>query len=71
MLKYRAVAFLDILGFKDLISNLQCKYIAVSYNNTYSPKSSSSRNKIQLEEIEEVQPKKLPSKTKTANMLNR
>ena len=37
--------------FDDLISNLNCKYIVVTYNNTYNSKSSSSKNKIKLEEI--------------------
>jgi len=37
--------------FDDLIGSLSCKYIVVTYNNTYNSKSSSSRNKIQLEEI--------------------
>ena len=41
-------------AFKELIDNLQCKFIAVSYNNTYNSKSSSSRNKISLEQIEEI-----------------
>ena len=40
--------------FKELIDNLQCKFIAVSYNNTYNSKSSSSKNKISLEQIEEI-----------------
>ena len=40
--------------FDDLITSLNCKYIAVSYNNTYNSKSSSSRNKITLEELERV-----------------
>ncbi len=48
-------------AFKDLINNLQCKFIAVSYNNTYNSKSSSSKNKISLEQIEEI----LNSKGKT------
>ena len=38
--------------FDDLISNLKCKYIVVTYNNTYNSKSSSSQNKIKLEDIE-------------------
>lgn len=38
-------------AFEDLIDNLDCRYIMVSYNNTYNPKSSSSRNKITFEEI--------------------
>jgi len=37
--------------FADLIENLKCRYLVVSYNNTYNSKSSSSRNKIQLNEI--------------------
>lgn len=40
--------------FKDLIDNLQVKYIAVTYNNTYTSKSSSSRNKISLEQIQDI-----------------
>lgn len=32
--------------FKDLVSNLRAKIIVVSYNNTYSAKSSASNNKI-------------------------
>lgn len=40
--------------FKDLVENLKCKYIVVSYNNTYNSKSNSSRNKIKLEEIKEI-----------------
>ena len=40
--------------FSDLISNLQTQYIVVSYNNTYNSKSSSSRNKIALEEIQDT-----------------
>lgn len=40
--------------FKDLIDNLKCKYIVVSYNNTYKSKSSSSKNKITLEDIKSI-----------------
>lgn len=40
--------------FADLIENLKCKYIAVSYNNTYAPKSNSSKNKITLKEIKNI-----------------
>jgi adenine-specific DNA-methyltransferase len=40
--------------FQDLIKNLKTKYIVVSYNNTYNPKSNSSKNKIELKEIEEI-----------------
>lgn len=38
-------------AFDDLINNLDAKYIVVTYNNTYKPKSSSSKNKITHEEI--------------------
>lgn len=44
--------------FSDLISSLKCKYIVVSYNNTYNSKSSSSQNKITLEDIKGVLDKK-------------
>ena len=44
--------------FGALISSLNCKYIVVSYNNTYNSKSSSSKNKITLEEIRAVLEKK-------------
>ena len=40
--------------FKDLIDSLNCKYIVVSYNNTYDSKSSSSKNKMTLEDIETI-----------------
>ena len=40
--------------FKDLVENLDVKYLAVSYNNTYKSKSKSSKNKITLEEITEI-----------------
>ena len=40
--------------FNDLIQNLQVRYIVVTYNNTYDSKSSSSRNKITLEQIREI-----------------
>lgn len=41
-------------AFSDLISKIQAKYIVVTYNNTYDSKSSSSRNKITLEQIKEI-----------------
>lgn len=44
--------------FRDLIKNLDAKYIAVSYNNTFNPKSNSSKNKISLEQIENILNKK-------------
>lgn len=40
--------------FKDLVDHLNSKYIVVTYNNTYDSKSTSSRNKISLEEITEI-----------------
>lgn len=46
------------VAFRDLIENLNVKYIAVSYNNTYNSKSNSSENKIKLETIEEILNKK-------------
>jgi adenine-specific DNA-methyltransferase len=41
-------------AFDDLITNLNCKYAVVSYNNTYDSKSSSSCNKIELDFIVET-----------------
>ena len=41
-------------AFTDLVSHIHSRYIVVSYNNTYHSKSSSSANKIKLEEIETV-----------------
>ena len=52
MSKYCTVKARDT--FKDLVENLQVKYLAVSYNNTYQSKSKSSENKIKLEEILEI-----------------
>ncbi|MBD5165235.1 DNA adenine methylase [Helicobacter sp.] len=42
--------------FRDLIKSLAkiCKVLVVSYNNTYASKSSSSKNKIQLQEIKMI-----------------
>lgn len=40
--------------FKDLITDLNCKYIVVSYNNTYESKSNSSKNKMTLDDIENI-----------------
>lgn len=40
--------------FADLIQNVDVKYIVVTYNNTYNSKSSSSKNKITLEEIKDI-----------------
>ena len=41
-------------AFRDLVENLDVKYLAVSYNNTYKSKSKSSANKIKYEEILEI-----------------
>ena len=41
-------------AFIDLVAHIDTKYIVVSYNNTYKSKSTSSENKIKLEQIEEV-----------------
>lgn len=54
-------------AFKDLIDKLDSKYIVVSYNNTYSSKSSSSKNKMSLEVIEEVLKLKGNTKKHTIN----
>lgn len=43
-----------LIVFKDLIQSLRVRYIVVTYNNTYDSKSSSSRNKIRLEQIKET-----------------
>jgi len=49
--------------FRDLIQNLNAKHIVVSYNNTYNPKSNSSKNKISLEQIKSILNKKGETKT--------
>ena len=41
-------------AFTDLVSHIKSRYLVVSYNNTYHSKSSSSENKIKLEQLEEV-----------------
>jgi adenine-specific DNA-methyltransferase len=38
----------------ELVNSIKTKYFVVSYNNTYNSKSNSSKNKITLEEIEEI-----------------
>ena len=38
----------------NLINDLTVKYLVVSYNNTYQSKSNSSKNKITLQEINEI-----------------
>lgn len=40
--------------FADLIDNIKAKKIVVSYNNTYSPNSKSSMNKISYEAMTEI-----------------
>ena len=40
--------------FSDLVNSLNCKYIVVTYNNTFNSKSSSSKNKITLEQIQQM-----------------
>ncbi len=40
--------------FADLIKHIDVKYLVVTYNNTYNSKSSSSKNKITLEEIKDI-----------------
>ena len=40
------------------LKNEKCKYIVVSYNNTYKSKSSSSKNKITLDAIKKILNKK-------------
>lgn len=52
MSKYCTVKAKDV--FKDLVENLDVKYLVVSYNNTYKSKSKSSKNKIEYEEIVEI-----------------
>lgn len=41
-------------SFAELIMNLNCRYILVSYNNTYNSKSKSSENKMKLEDMLDV-----------------
>lgn len=41
-------------AFAKMIKDIKAKYIVVSYNNTYNSKSSSSKNKIRLEQITEI-----------------
>lgn len=41
-------------AFQDLVANINARYLVVSYNNTYKSKSSSSENKIKLEQIEDA-----------------
>lgn len=45
-------------AFRELIADLKCKYIIVSYNNTYNSKSNSSKNKMALKDMLNVLQKK-------------
>ncbi len=38
----------------ELVNSIKTKYLIISYNNTYSSKSNSSKNKISLEEIKNI-----------------
>lgn len=67
MSEYSKVKALDF--FNELIADLKAKYIVVSYNNTYESKSKSSKNKMTLEEINEVLARK--GKTKYFSMDHR
>lgn len=51
-------------ALEDLVANLNTSLIIVSYNNTYTSKSSSSRNKISLEEITSILKAKGKTRTK-------
>lgn len=52
MSKYCTVKAKD--AFQKLVNDLDVKYLAVSYNNTYKSKSKSSAKKIKLEEVNEI-----------------
>lgn len=39
---------------KELVRDIDARYLVVSYNNTYDSKSNSSQNKITLEDIEDI-----------------
>ena len=41
-------------AMRDLVTSLKSKYVVVSYNNTYNSKSSSSENKITIEELTDI-----------------
>ncbi|EAJ0325929.1 DNA adenine methylase [Campylobacter lari] len=57
---------------ENLIANLKCKKIALTYNNTYNSKSKSSQNKISFSEIENIlkQKGKVTIKEKKHNYFN-
>ncbi len=56
----------------DLIEKLDCKRIALTYNNTYNSKSSSSQNKIDFKDLVEIlsQKGKLSVKEKAHSFFN-
>ena len=45
-------------AFRELIADLKCKFIFVSYNNTYNSKSNSSKNKMELQDMLKILQKK-------------
>ncbi len=45
-------------AFRELVADLKCKYIIVSYNNTYNSKSNSSKNKMELKDMLSILKKK-------------
>ena len=63
MSKYCTTSALD--AFTDLIFALNARYLVVSYNNTYNSKSTSSKNKMTLEEIQEVLSRRGPTQVFT------
>lgn len=40
--------------FADLVKNIDCKYLVLSYNNTYQPKSGTSKSKLAFDDIMEI-----------------
>ena len=52
-------------AFARLVADIRAKYLAVSYNNTYAPKSNSSRNKITLSDIKQILNAKGKTKTQS------
>jgi adenine-specific DNA-methyltransferase len=53
-----------VTAFADLVENLDTKLVIVSYNNTYDSKSTSSQNKISIEEIKRILKSKGPTQIK-------
>ena len=52
-----------IVSFGQLINDLNCKFIVVSYNNTYNSRSNSSKNKMSINDILNVLKKRGETKT--------